>query len=287
MAGGFDAGQALRGGVGDRRQAWEFIRRFAAAWATPLAPGDGVSRDAWRAAEDRIGAELPAALREAYLLFGRRPDLTARQDRLVSPHRLSLDESGTTVVFRVENQHCASWGVAVSDLASADPPVCIQDRAGGGWEPFLDRVSVACVEMVLSEVLLGCEHLGDMCELHEGLISTVESAYAQMAVPEYRLWADRSITVRWFSAPGKLMRMDGADHAAGCWRARRPRPTWKPSGQLFPSPGPAFSGQAGNLGNLRHMAESCPGRVGLLLRCQPAATPARGQVASGPRSSGW
>ncbi len=63
------------------------------------------------------------------------------------------------MVFRVENQHCASWGVAVSDLASADPPVCIQDRAGG-WEPFLDRVSVACVEMVLSEVLLGCEHLG-------------------------------------------------------------------------------------------------------------------------------
>ena len=215
MAGGFDAGRALRGGVGDRRQAWEFIRRFAATWATPLVPGDGVSRDAWRAAEDRIGAELPAALREAYLLFGRRPDLTARQDRLVSPHQLSLDESGTTVVFRVENQHCASWGVAVSDLASADPPVCIQDRAGGRWEPFLDRVSVACVEMVLSEVLLGCEHLGDMCELHEGLISAVESAYAQMAVPEYRLWADRSITVRWFSAPGKLMRMDG--RGPRCW----------------------------------------------------------------------
>jgi hypothetical protein len=96
MAGGFDAGQALRGGVGDRRQAWEFIRRFAAEWTTPLVPGDGVSRDAWRAAEDRIGAELPAALREAYLLFGRRPDLTARQDRLVPAHQLSLDESGTT-----------------------------------------------------------------------------------------------------------------------------------------------------------------------------------------------
>jgi hypothetical protein len=121
MAGGFDAGQPLKGGVGDRRQAWEFIRRFAAEWTAPLAPGDGVSRDAWRAAEGRIGAELPAALREAYLLFGRRPDLTARQDRLVPPHQLSLDEPGTAVVFRVENQYCASWGVAISDLASDDP----------------------------------------------------------------------------------------------------------------------------------------------------------------------
>src|SRR5439155_23287855 len=99
MAERFDAGEALRGGLGDRWQAWEFIRRFAAGWTTPLAPGDGVSRDTWRAAEQRIGADLPAALQEAYLLFGRRPDLTARQDRLVSPHELSFDDSGTAVVF--------------------------------------------------------------------------------------------------------------------------------------------------------------------------------------------
>jgi hypothetical protein len=186
MAGGFDAGEALRGGLGDRRQAWEFIRRFAAEWTAPLVPGDGVSRDAWRAAEQRIGAELPTALREACLLFGRRPDLTARQDRLVPPHELSLDESGTTVVFRVENQRCAAWGVPMSDLGRADPPVYVQDR-DGGWEQFLDRVSVACVEMVLSEVVLGSGPSGDMCELPGGLIAVVESAYEQMTVPEYRL----------------------------------------------------------------------------------------------------
>jgi hypothetical protein len=43
MASGFDAGEALGGGLGDRRQAWDFIRRFAAEWATPLGPGDGIS----------------------------------------------------------------------------------------------------------------------------------------------------------------------------------------------------------------------------------------------------
>jgi len=215
MASRFDAGEALGSGLGDRRQAWDFIRRFAAEWTTPLGPGDGISRDAWRAAEHRIGAELPAALREAYLLFGRRPDLTARQDRLVPPHQLGPDESGSVVVFRVENQHCAAWGVAVSDLASADPAVYVRDRAGGGWEPFLDRVSVACAEMVLSEVVIGREHLGDMCDLSGGLIAVAESAYARMALPEYRLWADRSITVRWFSAPGKLLRMDG--RGPRCW----------------------------------------------------------------------
>jgi len=215
MAGVLGAGEVLRAGLDDRRQAWEFIRRFAAEWAAPLAPGDGVSRDAWRAAEQNIGAGLPAALREAYLLFGRRPDLTARQDRLVPAHELGLDDTGT-VVFRVENQYCAEWGVVAADLAGVDPPVYVRDRnLGGGWEPFLARVSVACVETVLSEVLLGAGRLGNACELPGELITTVESVYEQMALPEYPLWCDRSIMVRWFFAPGKLLRMDG--RGSYCW----------------------------------------------------------------------
>lgn len=221
MAGRFDAGEALRAGLGDRRQAWEFIRRFAAEWTAPLAPGDGVSRDTWRAAEQHIGAELPAALREAYLLFGRRPDLTARQDRLVPPRELGFDDSGTAVVFRVENQYCAEWGVAAADLASGDPPVYLRDRSRGGWEPFLDRVSVACVEMVLSEVLLGAGKLGNACPLPGELITVVESAYEQMALPEYPLWTGNGITMRWFSAPGKLLRMEG--RGSYCWLFARGR----------------------------------------------------------------
>ena len=51
--------------------------------------------------------------------------------------------------------------------------------------------------------------------LHAGLITRVESAYDQLAVPEYPSWYDRSITVRWFSAPGKLLRMDG--RGPYCW----------------------------------------------------------------------
>jgi hypothetical protein len=221
MANGFDAGEALRAGLADRRQAWEFVRRFAAEWTVPLAPSDGVSRDVWLAAEQRVGVELPAALREAYLLFGRRPDLTARQDRLVPPHELRFDNSAAAVVFRVENQSCAEWGVLAADLASADPPVYVRCHDRGRWEPFLDRVSVAFVEMVLSEVLLGAGELGNACSLPSELIAVVESAYEQMALPEYPLWAADGITVRWFSAPGRLLRMDG--RGPYCWLLVRGR----------------------------------------------------------------
>ena len=51
--------------------------------------------------------------------------------------------------------------------------------------------------------------------LHAGLITRVESAYDQLAVPEYRSWGDRGIVVCWFSAPGKLLRLDG--RGPYCW----------------------------------------------------------------------
>lgn len=123
MPGKFDAAEALRAGLHDRYQAWEFIRQFAAAWTKPFRRGDGLSDGTLWGAEQRIGVELPAALREAYLLSGGRADLTAEPDRLVPAQELGLDYSGTAVVFRDECQHVAEWGVAVADLGSPDPPV--------------------------------------------------------------------------------------------------------------------------------------------------------------------
>src|ERR1039457_4710270 len=114
MAGGFDAGEALRAGLNDRWQAWDFIRRFAAGWTEPLEAGDGVGEADLRAAEQCIGAALPAALREAYLLFGARADLTANQDPLLPPHRLGPGDSGTTVVFRVGHQPRRARGVGAA-----------------------------------------------------------------------------------------------------------------------------------------------------------------------------
>ena len=123
----FDAARALGAGLGDRRRAWEFIGRFAAEWASPLEPGDGFSEDVLWAARQRLGVQLPVALGEAYLLLGRRCDLTAVQDPLVPPERLRVDHPGSIMVFRVENQHCAEWGVAAAeDWKQADPPVYVR-----------------------------------------------------------------------------------------------------------------------------------------------------------------
>jgi hypothetical protein len=61
--------------------------RFAGSWRSPLTERDGCGEDELAAAERRLGLRLPAAVREAYALFGKWPDLTSNQDGHVDLER--------------------------------------------------------------------------------------------------------------------------------------------------------------------------------------------------------
>jgi hypothetical protein len=95
---GFDLHSELARGVRDAAAAWRFIRLYAAGYARPIVAGDGCDDEELRAAETRLGFPLPAALREAYALIGERFDLTRRQDRLLAPHLLGVDDTGQVLV---------------------------------------------------------------------------------------------------------------------------------------------------------------------------------------------
>ncbi|MFF9566598.1 hypothetical protein [Streptomyces sp. NPDC014685] len=121
---------ALTAAVGerpDRQAAWRFIRAFARDWSQrPLAEADGCTPAELDAARARLDLPLPTALREAYQLLGNRKDLTDNQDSLLAPQDLHLDEDRGVLVFRVENQACAYWGIRVTDLDQDDPPVVVR-----------------------------------------------------------------------------------------------------------------------------------------------------------------
>ncbi len=99
---------------------------------------------------------LPAALREAYLLFGSRTDLTSNHDRLLRPDELHVADGA--LVYRVENQGAASWGVLLEELGDDDPGTVMRsdlaDKTQERWEPWESSLTVACVEMVMSEAVL-------------------------------------------------------------------------------------------------------------------------------------
>ncbi|MER5892166.1 SMI1/KNR4 family protein [Streptomyces sp. NPDC001876] len=220
----FDVAQTLRGGIPDKARAWAFVRDFAAAWAEPLADGAGTRAEEMEQAEKVLGLTLPTSLREAYSLIGTRHDLTGNQDPLLQPSELFVhDEFGGVLVFRGENQGCAFWGVRLRDLDQDDPPVFVQSR--DGWVPFLERVSLAWVELILSETLLGREErLYNACELPAGLIRELPSQFTRVEFPEYPMWTGTEDSpVHWFSAPGKLLRLDGqSDHSWLHVRGRTP-----------------------------------------------------------------
>jgi hypothetical protein len=202
----------------DTAGAWRFIQNFAAHHTTPIETGDGYDETTLTAAEARLGIPLPGALRAAYALFGRRADLTDGQDWLLPPDHLHLD--GGVLVFRRENQSVTDWGVPAA-AGEPDPPVVVRDpdpAAGGpAWAPWMDRVSLAFVEIVLSEWILAAERdspgQGDNRDLDEREAALVAQRFRRLPLPEYPLWPEPAgPPVRWYDRPGVVLRVD-----AGNW----------------------------------------------------------------------
>ncbi|GAA1094067.1 SMI1/KNR4 family protein [Kitasatospora arboriphila] len=219
-----DVSAALRGGVPTRDRAFAFLRWFAEAWTDrPLRPEDGCPADELAAAEAELGFALPAALREGYALLGRRDDLTRHQDPLVPPGGLHVDDAhGGLLVFRRENQDCAAWAVPLDLADRDDPPVLVESHRG--WIPFLDRMSLAWVELVLSESLFAAGSTYDACELPDTLLPRLYAGYTRLDLPDHPMWAcDEDSPVRWYAAPGRLLRRDGVqDHSWIHARGRTP-----------------------------------------------------------------
>ncbi|QIQ04233.1 SMI1/KNR4 family protein [Streptomyces liangshanensis] len=199
----FDLHTRLSEALASRAEAWRFVADFAAHWQQPLQPGDGWSEAEVEAAERRLGLVLPAALREAYLLLGRRTDLTSNHDTLLKPDELDVLDGA--LVYRVENQGAASWGVLLADLDKEDPGTVIRpdlaDKSRERWEAWESGLIVACVEMVMAEVVLFPGGFTDFLEL---------DAEEAGVVGQFRELPSAGRDVRWFADADVLIReVDG------------------------------------------------------------------------------
>ncbi|MFF5932082.1 SMI1/KNR4 family protein [Streptomyces sp. NPDC012508] len=209
MTQGFDLGASLARGVENRSGAWAFIQDFAAHWAgAALAGRDGWAEGDLGAAEERLGLRLPAALREAYLLFGRRQDLTSNHDVLLAPAELFVDVAEEALVFRHENQGAASWGILLDSLQDDDPAVFIRldlaDKSAERWEEWLERLSLCFVEIVLSESLQADEELCDFLDPDDDSVKLLETHFDRLAFPAYPVGEE----TRWFTGRDALLRDD-------------------------------------------------------------------------------
>jgi hypothetical protein len=202
--------QALAG-VRDAESAFAFIEWFARDWLTPLCDSDGCTAEEVAAVEERLGLRLPASMAAFYRLLGWRTDLTRNQDTLIFLNSLRVVDGA--LVYRIENQACVSWGIRVADLGLADPPVVFCEGYGDGkpWRPFLGSFSLAAVEIVLSESLVGrAGWHGNRPVDDEADIVRLEALYERLPFPDYPAWWQPEVpqAVRWFGGSGVLFRED-------------------------------------------------------------------------------
>ncbi|GAA1080823.1 hypothetical protein GCM10009663_24430 [Kitasatospora arboriphila] len=190
------------------------MQDFAEHWVAPLAEGDGWAEADLAAAEERLGHRLPAALREAYGRFGRRTDLTANRDPLLDPAELHLDAGGHLLVLRHAKEGATAWGVPLDELHRPDPAVVLE--SDGSRRPWLDRLSVALVELVLSESLHAPDGHADLLEpLDVATLLALEDGYVQLPFPDYPVFSAPAGS-RWFAGDDVLLRADDG----GALRAR-------------------------------------------------------------------
>ncbi|MEV4430910.1 SMI1/KNR4 family protein [Streptomyces sp. NPDC049602] len=154
---------------------------------------------------------LPAALREAYLLFGRRRDLTSNHDVLLGPAELYVDDAKEALVFRHENQGAASWGILLDRLRDDDPAVVIRpdlaDKSAERWEGWLERLSLCFVEIVLSDSLQADEELCDFLDPDDDSIELLEENTVRLPFPAYPI-GEEEHAIRWFLGQDVLLRDD-------------------------------------------------------------------------------
>ncbi|MFB0632413.1 SMI1/KNR4 family protein [Streptomyces sp. AB3(2024)] len=207
----FELASSLARGVENRNGAWSFVQGFAAHWAGALESGDGWAEADLVAAEKRLGVPLPTALREAYLLFGRRRDLTGNHDVLLGPAELYVDDADQALVFRHENQGAASWGILLDNLRDDDPAVVIRpdlaDKGAERWEEWLERLSLCFVEIVLSESLHADEGLCDFLDPDDDSIALLEENAARLPFPACPI-GEEDHAIRWFLGRDVLLRDD-------------------------------------------------------------------------------
>lgn len=202
----------------DRERRWELLTEFLAHWFSPLAPGDGFDEATLDAAESRLAVSLPAALREWYELAGRRDDVWSRQDELLAPQELSIEDG--VLIFYIENQCVVRWGIRLSELDLADPPVVIEsDEAPRGWLTENTSISEFALQMLVFSVKWSkrnrCWANGGA---DEAAVRQVEASYARLAFPD---WHWPTYPTRLYGLRNLVIQIDGEGDNAWLWACSR------------------------------------------------------------------
>lgn len=196
---------------------WAAIKQFVARWHRPLAQEDGLPLAEIREAESWFDIPFPQALQEWYLLAGRRSDLNAALNYLLSP--ADLEVSDEHLVFFLEDQAAVRWGMRLRDLGMADPPVYLDHEfsvpaapASHPWILENTTLSAFLLEMIMVHTLVrnspSQEHFFCGCaEIDFPTMERIATLFPRFDLPA---WHFPVYPTQFFGTEEVLLMVDGA-----------------------------------------------------------------------------
>jgi hypothetical protein len=176
----------------DRGKLWELLVNLINEWWEPLKPEHGCTEEEIRAAEERLGVRLPAAMREFYGLFGR---YSKYHSPLREPENLEIEATGSIDGDLLELTYVLPMQMPVyilaRDLALPDPPI----RVFGHLPPEgAETLSLFCAQEFVSKLARDNEGINGLRCFAEGDTTEVEAAWRRLSdrfcpsgLPPYKL----------------------------------------------------------------------------------------------------
>lgn len=142
-----------------QQENWRVLLHILQSFWPPIEPQDGVQHHEIAQTEQRIGTSLPLALCEYYKFAGKRVDFIGNEDHLLPIEQITIHQKH--LLFCVENQACAQWGIPLSHLHWDNPPVMIQsDHYPKIWLPASPSFSSFMLSMTVYATLLSGQFTG-------------------------------------------------------------------------------------------------------------------------------
>lgn len=194
-----------------RGHRWRLVSLWLELWGGPIGASSDCRAADFAEAEARIGAPMPAALREWHIVAGPSMSAWSVQDHQQPLHELAWQDD--VLVIRIENQGCERWGIRRSDLSLSDPPVVRVD------EPGLESPSITefAILTLLIETVLGAEHgasnwVADPHPEHDAVeqrflsrLSRCNVSTSYWALTPVQLYEGDGLLAMWTETDGGLM----------------------------------------------------------------------------------
>lgn len=136
-------------------------------------------------AEARLGIDLPQILRKYYQELGNHQKLNQAQNSLLSLEKINLDKDGF-LVFYVENQYVAIWGIHKDELKEVNPKV-YRKVDNDKWELENKKLSSFLNSMAFMQAIYSFNYHANICGVDDKYDNIVTDNYRELE-ETFPLW---------------------------------------------------------------------------------------------------